>query len=436
MDLNMSTLTIKIRPTQKFKGRPLIPGDKSISHRGLIFGALAEGRTEVIDILESEDVQSTARCLQQLGVRISKSGNRTFVDGVGLYGFKASRETLDCGNSGTTIRLLMGVLSGQSFETRMTGDDSLVRRPMKRVADPLRKMGAQFVLSNEDYAPLTVKGTQLQGVTYELKVASAQIKTAITLAGLLAKGTTTITGEIHSRDHTERLLKHFGVSLDVRPDAVSITGGQKMKAATVQVPGDPSTAAFWMAAASLIPGSEVELHNIVLNPTRIGFLRALERMGANVQTQVTSENPEPIGTIRVTGMSAGKLRGIKISKEEVPTLIDELPMLAVLATQAQGVTEVEGAEELRVKETDRIEAVAVNLRAMGAQIEVRPDGYRIEGPQKLHGAQINSFHDHRIAMAFSIAGLIAQGETEIQHPECVGISYPAFFDTLKDLTTG
>jgi 3-phosphoshikimate 1-carboxyvinyltransferase len=304
---------------------------------------------------------------------------------------------------------------------------------MKRVAEPLRQMGAQFELTKNDYAPLTVKGTDLHGVNYELKVASAQIKTAITLAGLLAKGTTTITGEIHSRDHTERLLKHFGVHLDVKPDSVSISGGQKMKATTVQVPGDPSTAAFWMAAASLIPGAEVELHNIVLNPTRIGFLRALERMGAKVETKMTSENPEPIGTIRV---SPGTLRGIKISKEEVPTLIDELPLLAVLATQAQGVTEVEGAEELRVKETDRIEAVAVNLRAMKAQIEVRPDGYRIQGPQKLYGAQINSFHDHRIAMAFSIAGLIAQGETEIQHPDCVGISYPGFFDTLKELTQG
>jgi 3-phosphoshikimate 1-carboxyvinyltransferase len=429
----MSTSSIKIRPTRTFKGSPVIPGDKSISHRGLIFGALAEGRTEVIDILESGDVQSTARCLQQLGVKISKSGNRTLVDGVGIRGFKAPNEILDCGNSGTTIRLLMGVLAGQNFEARMTGDSSLIKRPMKRVAEPLRKMGAQFELTREDYAPLTVKGGKLHGVTYELKVASAQIKTAITLAGLLAEGTTTITGEIHSRDHTERLLKYFGAQLQATSDAVSISGGQKLKACTVQVPGDPSTAAFWMAAASLIPGASLELHNIALNPTRIGFLKALQRMGAKVETQMTSENPEPIGTIRVF---SGPLRGVKISKDEVPTLIDELPLLAVLATQAQGVTEVEGAEELRVKESDRIEAVATNLRAMKGQIEVRPDGYRIQGIQKLHGAKIDSFHDHRIAMAFSIAGLIAEGETDILHPDCVGISYPAFFDTLKDLTQG
>jgi 3-phosphoshikimate 1-carboxyvinyltransferase len=383
--------------------------------------------------LESGDVQSTARCLKQLGVKITQSGNRTLVEGVGLKGFQAPHETLDCGNSGTTIRLLMGVLSGQKFEARMTGDSSLVRRPMKRVAEPLRKMGAQFELTREDYAPLTVKGSSLHGVNYELKVASAQIKTAITLAGLLADGTTLITGEIHSRDHTERLLKYFGAKLDVTDHSVSVTGGQKLKGCTVQVPGDPSTAAFWMAAASLIPGAELELQNIALNPTRIGFLRALQRMGANIETQVTSESPEPIGTIRVR---SGSLKGIKISREEVPTLIDELPLLAVLATQAHGATEVEGAEELRVKESDRLEAVAVNLRAMKAQIEVRPDGYRIEGVQKLHGARIDSFHDHRIAMAFSIAGLIAQGETEILHPECVGISYPGFFDTLKDLTKG
>jgi 3-phosphoshikimate 1-carboxyvinyltransferase len=429
----MKNPTVKITPAGKFKGSPVIPGDKSISHRGLIFGALAEGRTEVIDILESGDVQSTARCLQQLGVKITKSGNRTFVDGVGLKGFTAPREILDCGNSGTTIRLLMGVLAGQSFEARMTGDSSLVRRPMKRVAEPLRQMGAKFELTNEDYAPLTVKGSSLKGVTYSLKVASAQIKTAITLAGLLAEGTTTITGEIHSRDHTERLLKYFGVDMNVTADAVSISGGQKLKACTVQVPGDPSTAAFWMGAACLIPGSQLELVNIALNPTRIGFLRALERMGAKIDTQITSENPEPIGRIRMT---SGPLKGIKISADEVPTLIDELPLFAVLATQAQGVTEVEGAEELRVKESDRIEATATALRAMKAEIEVRKDGYKIQGVQKLHGAVIDSFHDHRIAMAFSIAGLVAQGETEILHPECVSISYPAFFETLKELTKG
>jgi 3-phosphoshikimate 1-carboxyvinyltransferase len=428
----MSKSTLKvIRRAARFKGNPKIPGDKSISHRGLIFGALAEGKTEVIDILESGDVQSTARCLRDLGVNITKSGTRTYVDGVGARGFAQPSQTLDCGNSGTTIRLLMGVLSGRPVTATLTGDASLVKRPMKRVAEPLRLMGAQFALTNTDYAPLTVTGAHLKGIHYPLKIASAQIKTAIMLAALSAEGTTTITGEIHSRDHTERLLKHFGVNVGCTPSEVRIEGGQKLKANTVHVPGDPSTAAFWMGAASLVPQSKVEMDNIALNPTRIGFLRALQRMGANVEIQITSELPEPVGRIQVT---TGTLKGVKISAEEVPTLIDEIPLLAVLASQAVGVTEVVGAEELRVKESDRIEALATNLRAMGIEIEVRKDGFRIEGPQKLRGAQIQSFHDHRIAMAFSIAGLVAEGETTIHDADCVGISYPQFFDTLEELT--
>jgi 3-phosphoshikimate 1-carboxyvinyltransferase len=251
------------------------------------------------------------------------------------------------------------------------------------------------------------------------------------LAALFAEGTTTITGEIHSRDHTERLLKYFGVDLEATPTAVRVKGGQSLLPSVVHVPGDPSTAAFWMGAASLVPNSRVEMFNIALNPTRIGFIRVLQRMGANVQIEVTSENPEPVGKI---GVTKANLRGVHVTADEVPSLIDELPLLAVLASQANGVTLVEGAEELRVKESDRIEAVAAGLRAMGCEIDVRPDGYRIEGPQKLKGAEIQSFHDHRIAMAFSIAGLIAQGQTRVHDADCVGISYPEFFETLEALT--
>jgi 3-phosphoshikimate 1-carboxyvinyltransferase len=421
----------KISPAQRFKGRPKIPGDKSISHRGLIFGALADGKTEVIDILESGDVQSTARCLRDLGVGISKEGNKTVVQGIGSRGFSEPKGILDCGNSGTTIRLMMGVLAGRGITATLTGDGSLVKRPMKRVSEPLRLMGAQFTLTNNDYAPLTVKGAKLHGIDYDLKIASAQIKSAILLAGLAAEGTTTIRGEIQSRDHTERFLKYFGASLEVTPELVRVTGGQKLRGGIVQVPGDPSTAAFWMGAASLIPGAEVEMEKIALNPTRIGFLKALQRMGAKISTEVTSELPEPVGKIRV---AFGTLRGTKITHAEVPTLIDEIPLLAVLASQATGVTEVEGAEELRVKESDRIEAVATGLRAMGVEIEVRKDGFRIEGPQPLKGAQIQSFHDHRIAMAFSIAGLVARGETTIHDAECTSISYPGFYQTLRELT--
>ncbi len=269
------------------------------------------------------------------------------------------------------------------------------------------------------------------GNNYDLKIASAQIKTAIIMAALDAQGTTRITGEIGSRDHTERLLPHFGCKIDVTETAISIEGGQKLKGNVVKVPSDPSTAAFWIGAASIIPGSVLEMENVSLNPTRIGFIYALQRMGAVIETEVTTALPEPVGKIRVK--FAG-LKGGKIEKDEVPSLIDEIPLIAVLATQATGVTEVRGAEELRVKESDRIEAVATNLRAMGCEIEVFEDGFKIVGPQKLKGADIKTFHDHRIAMAFTIAGLVSDGETTIHDSECVAVSYPNFYETLAELT--
>lgn len=422
----------RVGPAKKFAGSPKVPGDKSISHRGLIFGALATGRTEIENILESEDVQSTARVLTGLGVQITKQNGKTFVDGHGPEAFKQPAAILDCGNSGTTMRLMMGVLSGvKHIEASMTGDSSLVKRPMKRVAEPLRLMGANFELTQNDFAPLKVIGAELQAVNYELKIASAQIKTAIMLAAIAAKGTTRIWGEIHSRDHTERLLKHFGVGVESNAKEVLVTGGQKFTANKLNVPGDPSTAAFWLAGAALMPNSNLELKNISLNPTRTGFIRVLERMGVVIETDLTETIPEPIGNIRI---KPGPLKGVTVEEAEVPSLIDELPMLAVLATQAHGVTRVTGAEELRVKETDRIEAVAQNLRAMGAVIETTPDGFIIEGPQKLKGAEINSFHDHRIAMAFSIAALVADGENLIHGSECVAISYPEFYSILAELT--
>jgi len=420
-----------IRPTKILLGQPVIPGDKSVSHRALIFGALADGTTEIVNLLSSGDVNSTASCLKQLGVEIKKTGDRFFVKGRGGYSFSQPDGILDCGNSGTTMRLLMGVLAGQNLQATLLGDKSLNKRPMKRVADPLCLMGAHFRLTEDNYAPLTVTGRPLKGITYSLKVASAQIKTAIILAGINALGKTTITGEIHSRDHTERMLQHFGVQIESNEDHVSIEGGQKLKGGFVHVPGDPSTAAFWLGAASLVAGSKVEMENISLNPSRTGFAEALKKMGMSVESQLKIKDPEPMGTVSISG---GKLKGIHIEKSDVPSLIDELPLLAVLATQAEGKTVVQGAEELRVKESDRIEAVAQNLRAMGANIEVRPDGFIISGPQKLKGAVLESFHDHRIAMAFSIAGLIAEGETVIRDSECVSISYPAFFETLRDLS--
>ncbi len=423
----------RVGQVSRLQGQPKIPGDKSISHRSLIFGALAKGTTEIHHLLESGDVQSTASCLKQMGVEIEKRDQKTFVKGRGISSLKSPTEILDCGNSGTTIRLLMGLLSGiEGMKASLTGDQSLVKRPMKRVAAPLREMGAKIELTNQDYAPFTVTGTKLKGTHYHLKIASAQIKTAVILAALSADGETEITGEIQSRDHTERMLGHFGVKIEATPTAIKLKGGQEFKASVMNVPGDPSTAAFWLAAACMIPGAKIELKNISLNPTRIGFIKVLERMGAKIETHITSVGPEPIGDIRIV---YAELRGVDVKAEEIPSLIDELPMLAVLATQAQGMTRVFGAEELRVKETDRIEAVAKNLRAMGAKIETTPDGYIVNGKQALQGAEIESFHDHRIAMAFSIAALVANGESLIKGSECVQISYPEFFDTLTELTS-
>jgi len=430
----MKKQNLKVSPARHFSGRVELPGDKSVSHRTLIFGAISEGRTEISHILESGDVHSTRQCLIDLGVEIFQEGSaeskKTIVIGRGYRGFRAPSRVLDCGNSGTTIRLLMGLLAGQKFDYQLTGDHSLCRRPMKRVAGPLRKMGAEIVLTQENFAPVTIHGGKLVGVDHQLEVASAQVKTALMLAGLGAQGVTTVRGETGSRDHTERLLPYFGAQLSIQGDAISLEGGQSLHGAQVEVPGDPSSAAFWMAGAVLVSGGDVEIQRMSLNPTRIGFLRVLERMGAKIDIEMTVSEPEPMGNVRVR---FSQLKGTLVSPEEVPSLIDEVPVLAVLATQAEGRTEIRGAEELRVKESDRIEAVARNLRAMGVEVETFQDGLAIVGPQPLKGACIDSCDDHRIAMAFSIAGLVAQGDTKIEGIECVGISYPTYFEVFKRL---
>lgn len=424
----------RISPSRRFSGTTRVPGDKSISHRALIFGALAKGRTEVTGLLDSGDVRSTEACLRALGVTIERKGDRIFVEGVGTRGFRKPSSTLDCGNSGTTLRTLMGVLAGQSFDTELSGDHSLVKRPMKRVAEPLSKMGARIRLSPGDTAPLKIEGAPLHAIEYELKVASAQVKTAILLAGLCAEGTTVLRGELASRDHTERMLPYFGVKLTHAAGSLSIAGGQELRAAPVQVPGDPSSAAFWCAAACLVPSGEVEIEGVSLNPTRTGFHRVLERMGAKVEEEIKDKDCEPVGIVRVSAPNG--LRATEIRPDEVPSLVDEIPLVAILATQAKGTTIVRGAKELRVKETDRIEAVATNLRALGIQIETFPDGFSIVGPQPLSGGSIDSFDDHRIAMAFSIAALIARDPILIRKAECVGISFPTFFEDLGRLTRG
>ncbi len=426
-----------VRPTTQFVGSPLVPGDKSISHRALILSALSEGQCTIEGLLESADVQSTAECLQHMGIEIIKKNNLIQVNGQGMFGLKSPKEILNCGNSGTTMRLLMGLLAGQkNFQAGMTGDESLVRRPMKRVADPLRLMGADLNLTDQNFAPLKIKGTKLHGIDYELKIASAQIKTALILAGLTSQGTTRLTGQIHSRDHTERMLKSLGVEIKTSSAQIEIVGGQKILPSKILVPGDPSTAAFWLAGACLVPGANIDMQFISLNPSRLGFVRVLQRMGTPIKIEVTHEHAEPVGRLMLRHSDlVGPLKAVRIEAAEIPAMIDELPLLAVLATQAEGLTEVFGAQELRVKETDRIEAIAINLRLMGIHIEIRPDGFAIQGPQKLRGAAIQSFHDHRIAMAFSIAALVADGESRIDSADCVAVSYPNFFKILQSLTS-
>lgn len=418
--------------------RPLIgtlqiPGDKSLSHRALMFGALAEGTTQVHGLLPSADVQSTAACLRQMGVQITSTAGVTEVYGVGLQGLQAPDAPLDCGNSGTTMRLMMGLLAGQQFATTLIGDPSLSRRPMGRVATPLREMGAQITLTDARFAPVHIQGTSLHGISYALPVASAQVKSALLLAGLYAAGTTQLTGLIASRDHTERLLPWFGVPVSVSPEQIVIHSGARLKAQTLTIPGDPSSAAFWVTAAALVPGSHLILENVLFNPGRIGLIQVLQRMGANITLTYQQTEPESVGRVEIR---YAPLRGTVVGADEIPALVDEVPLLALLATQAQGRTEVRGAEELRVKESDRLAAVADNLRAMGAELTLFEDGFWIDGPQALHGATITTHADHRIAMTFALAALIAASEVIIPDPECAAISYPSFFTELDAFTRG
>ncbi|PIQ23698.1 3-phosphoshikimate 1-carboxyvinyltransferase [bacterium (Candidatus Blackallbacteria) CG17_big_fil_post_rev_8_21_14_2_50_48_46] len=423
----------RVSALHHFDARLTVPGDKSISHRALIFGALSEGETRIEGLLNSADVTSTWQCLSQMGVQIQRQGTEVCVQGVGLAGLQAPSSPLDCGNSGTTLRLLMGMLAGQKFSSVLSGDASLSQRPMKRVAQPLSEMGAVIELRAQNYPPVKISPAQLQGIDYALPIASAQLKTSLLLAGLWAEGPVRLQGEIGSRDHTERLLPHFGVNLKTKEGTILLEPKQSLKAAHLRVPGDPSTAAFWLAAAAMIPGGRVEISGVSLNPTRLGFVQVLQRMGAVIAEEITAETPEPLGILRLQQVP---LQATRVYAHEIPDLVDEVPLIAILATQAQGRTEVRGAGELRVKESDRLSALAQNLTAMGVKLELFEDGFAIEGPQALFGAKIDPHHDHRIAMAFAIAGLVAEGETEIQNPECVGISYPEFFDILRQLQEG
>ena len=366
-----------------------------------------------------------------MNVEISSDVKHATISGKGLYGLSESSEPLDCGNSGTTMRLISGILTAQPFVTTLTGDESLSSRPMKRIIEPLAQMGARIECRAGGLAPLTIHGGELHPIGYHSPVPSAQVKSCILLAGLYADGMTTVIEPLPSRDHTERMLADFGVTVERKELAVSVAGFQQLQGCEVYVPGDFSSAAFFIGAALIVPDSKLVVKNICLNPTRTGLLEVLDQMGANIEIDSYDvASSEPMGEITVY---SSPLKGIDIAPELLPKMIDEVPILAIIATQAAGITKLIGARELRVKESDRLKAIVDNLKSMGIKIDEREDGFIIEGPQQLKGAAVDSYGDHRIAMAFAIAGLIAEGETQLVNAECVAVSMPDFFETLQGI---
>jgi 3-phosphoshikimate 1-carboxyvinyltransferase len=422
--------SIKVKKLRQVPTEIAVPGDKSISHRSVMFAAMAKGRTVIKGFLSSEDCICTTKAMIALGAKvdileeIEGIGPVTLaVTGNGMKLQEPSTE-IDCGNSGTTTRLLAGILAGQPFTTTLTGDASLSKRPMKRVADPLSLMGAKVEGQGDKLcAPLKISGGELQPITYRLPMASAQVKSAVLLAGLFAPGKTSIVEPIQTRDHTERLMTHFGIKWLKENDTVSVYGGQEPQPVDITVPGDISSAAFWMVAAAAIPDAQITLTNVGLNPTRTGIISVLLRMGAQITSSEADSRGEVRGNVIVKGCD---LHCTVIGGAEIPNVIDELPILAVAGALAHGTTRICDAAELRVKETDRIAAVADNLRRMGVTVTEFDDGMEIVGGAKLQGATIDSFGDHRIAMAFAIAGLFAEGVTTINDTECISTSYPGF----------
>ena len=417
---------LRLQRVPRFRGRFSLAGDKSVCHRLALLGAMAHGETRVGNFSSGADCASTLRCLSLLGVDIFRDGSDVRIRGEGPEAWRAAPGPLPAGNSGSTLRMLAGALAGRPFATTLTGDASLCRRPMERVAKPLRAMGAR-VETTEGRPPLTIEGGGLKGVPWDLQVASAQVKTAVLLAGLQADGATIVNEPDPSRDHTERLLPAFGAALEVSGTAVSVRRTE-LRAFSMDAPGDVSSAAFLLVAALVRPDSYVRIDGVLLNPRRTAFLDVLRAMGADVTTGITASTPEPTGWIEAR---SSRLHGVAIPASLVPALIDEVPALAAAATQAEGVFTVSGAAELRVKESDRIAALVAGLGRMGASIEERPDGLALEGGRPLRGALVDSQGDHRIAMALAGAALAAEGETRIEDAACVDISFPEFFALLE-----
>jgi 3-phosphoshikimate 1-carboxyvinyltransferase len=421
-----------IHPANYLTGGVEPPGDKSISHRYAMLAAIAEGTSELRHFAAAADCHSTLKCMSALGADVKIDKDTVKITGRGAEGLKSSWRALDAGNSGTTIRLLAGILAGQEFTSKLTGDASLQKRPMGRVVSPLRQMGADIRAREDNFAPLEIRAAKLRGIHYKMPMASAQVKSAVLLAGLFADGVTSVTEPAPTRDHTELALEEFGVSVEKHGKSIQIQGGRgTLQARSLDVPGDISSAVFFIAAASMFPDSNLLIHNVGLNPTRTAILDVFASMGAAIQMiSLRSAHGEVVGDISVKGTS---LKGGVIEKEQIPLVIDELPMLAALGPYTEEGIEIRDAAELRVKESDRIAALAENLRRMGATVDERPDGLRVEGRKsgKLCGAQIDPRGDHRIAMAFAVAGLAADGATTIRDPECAAVSYPNFFEDLE-----
>ncbi|HEY4933193.1 MAG TPA: 3-phosphoshikimate 1-carboxyvinyltransferase [Terriglobales bacterium] len=421
--------SVVIRPARNLLGSIRVPGDKSISHRYAMLAALAAGRSRFENYSPGADCNSTLGCVRALGCAVEREeSGAVIIDGIGPL-LHAPNTALDCGNSGSTMRMLSGIVAAQTFTSELIGDESLSRRPMKRVMEPLRRMGAEIV-ANNDCAPLSISGTALLGITYRVPVASAQVKTCLLFAGLLADGQTTVEEPVATRDHGELALRAFGAEVLRSRNSVTIAGGQALHPLDAFIPGDSSSAAFFLCAAAIFPESNLVIDGVLLNPTRSALLDVLTAMGCRVSVlSVEEQHGELVGTISLV---PGKSKPLEISGAQTALLIDELPVLAATAPYGAGLV-VRDAGELRVKESDRLSAVTGNLEAMGAQVEQTADGWRIPGGQKLHGAEIESFGDHRIAMAFAVAALRAEGDTLIHNSECVAISYPSFFADLEKL---
>ena len=423
----------RITPARRLSGSICLPGDKSISHRYAMLAAIAQGDSILHNYSTGADCHSTLACMAALGAEVVESGAEVRIRGRGLNGLTAPITDLDAGNSGSTIRMLSGILAAQPFTSRIAGDESLARRPMDRVMKPLAEMGASISARDGRYTPLEIRGSKLRPIDYMLPVPSAQVKTCILFAGLYADGETTVREPVRSRDHTEIALREFGADIQIRQRVITLTGGPKLAGRELFVPSDLSSAAFFIVAALLVPGSNLIIRGVGLNPTRSTLLDVLVSMGAGISIlSVEQQNGELVGEVLVKGSTG--VRGGVIEKETTAALIDEIPVLAILGAATEEGLTVRDAAELRIKETDRIATVAQNLRRMGVEVEESPDGMRIPGKQRFHAAEIDSFGDHRIAMAFSVAALVASGPCAINGAEAASVSFPEFFDVLRQVT--